>query len=90
MVNGAKKSRSARKVYKRVTKGVKTSYEIRKPSGTVCGNCGISLPGISAKKASAMKNTAKSHKRAQRPFGGVLCSSCLKDLIVIEARENNQ
>lgn len=87
MVSGQRKSRTMRRVYKRVPSGNKVVYELRKPAAARCGNCGTLLNGIARKRSIGMKNSSKSAKRPQRPFAGVLCSKCTKDLMVLEARE---
>lgn len=77
------RSRSKRKVYRRVLSGkVKRVYLKRKPSKAVCGACGKVLPGVLRERPYRMKTLAKSKKRPERPYGGVLCSRCSRKTIV--------
>ncbi len=87
MVAGSLKSRSKRRVFVK-TPGGKTvrTYRLRKPGRHVCGGCGTRLPGIPHLLSSKFKNLAKTKKRPQRPYGGVLCSSCTRAEMVNKAR----
>ncbi len=87
MPAGSKKSGTLRKVFKK-TPGSKVviSYEKRKPKAHKCAVCGKQLPGIPRLRSTEMKNLAKTEKRPERKYGGVLCSSCARKQIVIEAR----
>jgi len=82
MVSGKFKSRTFRRVYKRLPGGTtKIHYRKRKPSKAKCGNCGILLKGVPRERPYRMRNMAKTKKRPERPYGGVLCSSCTRKLI---------
>ncbi|QQG39248.1 MAG: 50S ribosomal protein L34e [Candidatus Woesearchaeota archaeon] len=82
MVRKSLRSRSRRRVYKRLPGGsVKIHYEKRKPSRAVCGNCGVTLKGIPNLRPNKMIHLAKTKKRPERYFGGVLCSSCSREKI---------
>ena len=83
MVQGRFKSNTFKQV-KRVTPGGKTvtHYERRKPSKAVCGNCGKALSGVPRDFPKKIKNMAKTLKRPERPFGGVLCSKCSREEII--------
>jgi len=71
------RSRSLRRV-KVTTPGgeTKTVYKRRKPSKAACGECGKPLLGTARENPAKMRNMSKSSKRPERPYGGVLCSSC--------------
>ena len=73
------KSRTFRRVHKRTPGGrTKIDYVARKPKKLVCSNCGKELMGIPRLRPAKMRKTAKTEKRPQRPYGGVLCSSCTR------------
>jgi large subunit ribosomal protein L34e len=78
------KSRSLRRVFKRVISGTKLSHEKRKPKQTRCAECGAKLKGVPRLTANKAKNTPKSQKRPERPYGGELCSKCTR----IRIKEN--
>ena len=88
MPAGNKKSNTFRKVF-RVTPGhkVATHYTKRKPSKHRCGGCGVILPGMANERPYKMENMPKSAKRPERPFGGVLCSKCSRQVIKEELRD---
>jgi len=87
MVQGSKKSRSLRRVKTRIpAKGVVTHYTRRKASKAQCGACGAYLKGVPRLTNTQAKNLAKSKKRPERPYGGVLCSRCSRNAIVSRIR----
>ena len=83
MVQGKQKSRSLRRIHVK-TPGQKKKilYKPRKPKVAKCGNCKKPLKGIPRLIASKFKKLAKTKKRPQRPFGGVLCSKCSRKEII--------
>lgn len=87
MPSGIHKSRTFRRVYVK-TPGNRTvlHYERRKPNSAKCGNCGAILKGVPRALGYRMQNLPKTAKRPQRPFGGVLCSRCMRTKIVEQAR----
>ena len=88
MPRGMFKSRTLRRVFKRVPSGsTKLHYIERKPKQAHSGRCGSILHGSPRTRPIDMKRLAKSEKRPERPFGGVLCSACLRDMIKVESRE---
>jgi large subunit ribosomal protein L34e len=52
-----------------------------KPSKARCGLCKGALGGVPHRSPSALAKLAKTQKRPERPFGGVLCSGCLSQVI---------
>jgi len=82
MATRALRSRSFRKV-KVKTPGSKVTihYKKKKPSKAHCGMCGAVLPGVLSDREVVMRTTPKSLKRPERPYGGVLCSSCSRSKI---------
>lgn len=87
MPTGRLKSRTFRRVFVK-TPGAKTvlHYERRKPSKAHCAKCKKVLSGVPRELPHKMKTMAKTKKRPERPFGGVLCSSCSRELIKQQAR----
>jgi large subunit ribosomal protein L34e len=82
------RSRSLRKVYRKVSGGrVSIHYKKRKPKNAKCGNCGALLKGVSRELPFKMRSMAKTKKRPERPFGGVLCSRCMRATIIDKFRQ---
>ncbi len=83
MVEGKLRSRTKRRVYVKTPGGkTKIHYRDRKPSKAKCGKCGAVLKGVARAKASVMKNLSKCKKRPSRPYGGVLCTKCLRKKVI--------
>jgi len=78
-----------RKVFVR-TPGGRTveRYTLRKPSQPVCPITGQKLHGIPHLRPTALRNLAKSKKRPQRAFGGVLSSRAARRVIMTKARNS--
>ena len=77
------KSRSFRRVKKRMPSGeVRVVYTRRKPKLGRCGKCGINLMGVKRERPGIMAKLPKTYKRPERPFGGVLCSGCMREEII--------
>ncbi len=82
MPDGKHKSRSLRRVFVRTPgKETKLHYRERKPKKKKCSECGKQLHGIPHLIQSKFRNLPKTKKRPQRPYGGVLCSSCMRKKI---------
>ncbi|MDO8642931.1 MAG: 50S ribosomal protein L34e [Candidatus Woesearchaeota archaeon] len=87
MPAGSRKSHTYRRVFQRVPSGVsRLFYKKRKPSKAVCGSCKLVLPGVACATPRKMQNMSKSSKRPERPFGGVLCTRCMRSVMVAKAR----
>ena len=84
---GRFKSRSKKLAYVK-TPGGRTivHYKSKKPSAPSCAVCGRTLPGTLREMSAKMKNLPKTKKRPQRPFGGKLCSICMRREIIRIAR----
>ncbi len=78
MVEGKKKSRRLRRIFVK-TPGGKTviHYKRRKPKAAKCV-CGAKLMGVPRDIPSKIKKLAKTEKRPERPYGGNLCSKCMR------------
>ena len=85
------KSRTFRRVFVK-TPGSKVTlhYKRRKPSKAICAGCKKQLAGVPNKLPSKMKNLPKTAKRPERPYGGVLCSACMRKLLQQKARGEEQ
>jgi large subunit ribosomal protein L34e len=83
MVEGAKRSgRFAKKNV--VTPGGRNKrvFSERNPNPARCGGCGAVLKGIPRD----VQGLSKTQKRPERPFGGVLCGSCMREEIKLRVR----
>ena len=81
------RSRSLRRVKVRTPGGkTVTHYRKRTPKAAKCGNCSDVLKGVPRGRPSKLKNMPKTAKRPERPYGGVLCSSCMRKQVKAEAR----
>ncbi len=56
-------------------------YKKKKPSKARCAMCGGGLHGVPRRSISDMRKLAKTQKRPERMFGGVLCANCVRDLV---------
>jgi len=61
-------------------------YKKKKPRKAKCSNCGKPLQGVPRERPYKMRTMAKTKKRPSRPFGGVLCSACMRKKIVEKVR----
>lgn len=91
MPSGKHKSGRFRKVFVK-TPGSKTvvHYRESKPSKAVCGNCKKPLSGVPRERPAKMANMPKTLKRPERPYGGVLCSKCTRELLKERTRGDVQ
>tara|TARA_Y100000310_G_scaffold138289_2_gene137238 strand:+ start:38751 stop:39026 length:276 start_codon:yes stop_codon:yes gene_type:complete len=81
------RSRSLRKVKKKLPGGrLTTHFEKKKSSRAKCGSCGVLLAGMTAARVGRAAFATKSKKRPERPYGGVLCSKCMRQKIVAKVR----
>lgn len=81
MVRARLKNKTFRKVKARIISGLKVQYKRRKPSRAVCSECGDGLKGVPNEIPSKMRNLPKTKKRPERPYGGNLCSRCMREKI---------
>ncbi len=90
MVAPRYRSRTLRKVFVRTPGGrVSVHYRRRKPPAAKCGSCGAVLRGVQREVPSRLGSMAKSKKRPQRPYGGCLCSKCMRNVFSKKAMETN-
>lgn len=87
MPTGRFRSRTYRRVFVK-TPGSQTvlRYRRRKPQKAKCGTCGKQLSGMPRELPYKMRTMPKTQKRPERPYGGVLCSKCMRSLFKTQAR----
>ena len=88
MVRRSLRNRSLRKVFVKVAKGVKLHFENRPANLNSCANCKTALKGIKKMRGYKFKSISKSEKKVNRPYGGNLCSKCMREKIKNIVREN--
>lgn len=76
-----------RKVKVRVVGETKIVYKMRKPKPVSCGICNQPLKGVPRLRKAKLKHTAKTKKRPERAYGGVLCSKCARKEIEKKVRK---
>ena len=76
-----------RKVKVKVATKVTTHHKRRKPAKSKCGKCGKVFQGVPNEIPAKMQNMPKTMKRPERPYGGCLCSKCMRELIKENARK---
>ena len=75
------RNKTFRKVRVKVPTGVTTHYKRRTPAKAKCAKCGKALLAVPNKIPSKMQNMPKTAKRPERPYGGNLCSKCMRIVI---------
>ena len=87
MPSGMHKSGRFRKIFVKTPGGRTTvHYREQKPSKAVCGNCKKLLAGMPRERPGKLVAFSKSARRPQRPYGGVLCSACMRQKFRMTAR----
>lgn len=75
------------KVKKRLPSGkVKIVERRKKPKFAKCARCGAILHGVPREIPSRMRKLSLSEKRPNRPYGGYLCSKCMREVMKEKAR----
>ena len=64
---------------------VKIHYRARKPKAHKCAICGQPLKGTPNYAPSQLKKISKTKKRPSRIYGGQICHSCLRKMLIKEA-----
>lgn len=83
MVEGRRKARTFRRIYVKTPGGrVTLHYRRRKPKKAPCALCGKVLAGVPRELPYKMRRLQKTKKRPERPYGGVLCSKCQREVII--------
>ena len=87
MQNNRLKSRTFRRVKRKVPGNrVVIHYVKRKNQPARCAICGAPLKGVPRDN----KKLSKSEKRPERPYGGMLCSKCMRELMIKKSFEINE
>ncbi len=87
MPRGMFRSRRLRKVFVKTPGGRVTIHrKERKPSKALCAGCQKPLAGVPHQNPAVMRNLPKTAKRPERPYGGMLCSTCMRLLFQQKAR----
>lgn len=89
MVHGANKSGARRKVHVRTATKTAERYEEVKPKRPHC-MCGRILPGTPNVSRADLKKLSKTEKRPSRPYGGLLCAVCAKNVLRAQARLSSE
>jgi len=88
MVRPMYRTRSWRRVMRRTPGGrLEVHFEKRKPGPARCARCGRPLAGVPRERPSRLRKLSKTAKRPERPYGGVLCSTCLAEMLFIQIAE---
>ena len=91
MPKGMYKSRTLRKIFVKTPCGkTKIQYRKRKPRRARCADCKVELSGIARERPRKMQNMTKSKKRPTRPYGGNLCSKCMRKKMIEKARSEKK
>ena len=61
-------------------------YKGKKVSKARCAECGKQLAGTLRGAVVEMRRVPKTKKRPERPYGGYLCSSCMRKKLISKAR----
>ena len=61
-------------------------YKKRKHGKAQCAQCGDYLKGVFTGPVHTMNMLSKTQKRPERPYGGVLCSRCMRKVMIEKAR----
>lgn len=70
-----------KKIKKRTPGGkVKIVKRRKKPTVARCAICGAPLHGIPRLEPSKLRKLPKSRRKVNRPYGGYLCSRCMREL----------
>ena len=90
MVQGRYKSRTFRRMNVK-TPGASNvrHYKKRKPGKAKCAGCGSDLKAVPRERPYKMQRMCKTKKRPERPYGGVLCSKCMRKTIREKSRGKN-
>ena len=82
-----KRSRSLRRLQVKVPGGrTALHYKEINPGEAKCGNCGALLKGVARGRNFKVRKLSKTKKRPERPYGGNLCSKCMRSLIIEKAK----
>jgi len=82
-----KRSRTLRRAKRKVPGGRTVMHYLkRKPKAAHCSNCNAVLKGAPRERPFKMRSMPKTKKRPERPYGGNLCSRCMRRLLIEKSR----
>ncbi len=55
-------------------------YLRKNPRAAKCSNCSRKLAGVPRVRPEYLKRMPKTERRPERPYGGKLCSSCMRQV----------
>ena len=88
MVTRMLRSRSLKRSQKKVPGGkTVTHFRRRKPSIAKCAKCGKDIKGVPRLRVSELRKLPKTKKRPERPYGGNLCSKCMREVFREKVRK---
>jgi large subunit ribosomal protein L34e len=90
MTQPNKRNRKRRKKHVRTPGNVSRVHHAPTKPGKAVDAMGNELHGIPRKTATRMKNTPKSKKRPERPFGGQLTSASMREHFTTKARVDDE
>ncbi len=91
MPRGMYKSGRFRKVSVKTPGGqVKVHYKQKKPSKAICAGCKKHLAGVPHQRPGKLTKVPKTARRPERPYGGVLCSACMREQIKEKVRTEKE
>ncbi len=91
MVRGQYKSRTFNRIKLRTPGGRNIiHYTKKKPARAQCAECGQYLQAVARGNKTTIRKLPKTKRRPERPYGGVLCSPCTRNLIKSKIRETSQ
>ena len=81
------KSKSWREKQVKTPGGRLVIRHVRKnPKLASCSNCGRKLQGVPRIRPEYLKRTVRTERRPERPYGGNLCSSCMREMFRVKSR----
>lgn len=83
-------ARKAKKIKKRTPSGRSVIRRGRRnPSTAKCAGCGAILHGMPRLRPSDLRKIPKSKRKPNRPYGGRLCSKCMRDVFKKKIKQSN-
>lgn len=77
-----------KKIKKRTPGGkLKIVKRRKKPTVARCAVCGAALQGMPRLEPSKLRKVTKTRRRPSRPYGGYLCTRCMRELFKKKALE---
>jgi len=88
MVTLRYRSKRMRKVHTKLPGGkVVPHYSLRNVGKPQCRMCGVPLQGVVRGRVSQAGKFTKSERKPERPYGGVLCTKCMRKTMIERARK---